>query len=349
MEMGAPDADAVGYEIGKGLAQLTSMAFGGQIGVGMSFFSSLEGNYNEARKEGIPADRAFTESAVRASAETASDKFFGISNMIEKAMTKGVGKAAINQLLTGEVTIDAFSKMVAGKAAKTFSKEGLKTIGKGFLAEGGEEFSQDYMDEGIKHLFNYYQESKTTDDPNSKVEMYDTKNLGSLEMLTGALNSAVYGGIIGSMGGVFINSKDYHPTIYSTLQNAYDDSGNDGLLRAKLNVIKGVDRAITDKKFGEEQREVVLANLDKMANNITSFQQKSKVDELGRYQKFDLDNYQIPNNTAKLSEYLASTLNNNVIPNEGDIKKDIEDGLVTEIPFGNINNVPDAQIKVSLL
>lgn len=333
MGMRAPDAEAFGYEAGKGIAQMATMAFGGVMGMGASFFSSLENNFNDARKQGIPADRAFAESAVRAGAETASDKFLGISNMIEKAMAKGVSKAAVNQLLTGEISKEAFGKLVAGQG---------KNIGKGFIAEFGEEFSQEYMDEGIKTLFNYYQTKKKEDDPSAKVEMYETKDLLSKEMLTGALNSGIYGGIIGSMGGAFLNSRDYHPTVYSSLQNAYDDSGTEGLARAKANIIKGIDKAITDKKYGAEQRETALANLDLMEKNINSFQQKSGVDELTRYQKFDLENYSIPNNTAELSTYLSSSINNDIIPNQGDIDKDIEDGLVEEIPFNNIINVPDA-------
>jgi hypothetical protein len=341
MGMRAPDADAFGYEAGKGIAQIASMAFGGTIGLGASFFSSLENNYNQARKENIPADRAFVESAVRSGAETASDKFIGISSMIERAMARNVSKSAINQLLSGEISREAFGAMVES-AGKIFSKEGLKTAGKGFVAEGAEEFSQEYMDEGIKKLFNYYQAAKKSDDPNAKVEMYDTKGMGSKELFVGALNSGVYGGIIGSMGGAFINSKEYSPTIYSTLQNAYDDSGVEGLDRAKANIVKGVDRAITDKLLDPAQRELVLNNLDLMGKSVGSFQQKSEVDGLTRFQKFQLENYDIPNHIANISEYVSSTSSDQITPNQGDIDKDIEDGAITEIPYSGIVNVPEA-------
>jgi hypothetical protein len=87
--MRIPDAEAAGFQIGDGLAQL-GLNFLGPVGLAVNFFSNAEKNYKEARKEGISSDRALGEGALRASAETLLDKFLGA----ERAIGAFAGKQA---------------------------------------------------------------------------------------------------------------------------------------------------------------------------------------------------------------------------------------------------------------
>jgi hypothetical protein len=334
-----PDAEAVGYQIGDGLAQLGLNVFGGGLGIAANFLASTEKKYKESRAQGISADRALVESSVRSSAETLMDKYIGVERLLGKGAAKVVTKGAISQLAKKELTKEAFQKGVA-QSISLFSTEGAKQVGKGFGLEAVDEFAQTYSDEGIKTLFNMYQEAKKSNDPNAKIKLYDA-DLGSGKTLVGALNSGFYGGLTGAMGAKYSMSRSFVPTIYSSLQNAYDAGGVQELNNSKALVEKGINEAFQSKKMNESQYNSALNNLNNIQSDIQSYSQNSTADSHTRFQKFEIENTHIPSAVGRITESLTEQLAPTITANEADIEMDKQNGRFVEMSFTSRENTPD--------
>jgi hypothetical protein len=342
--MRIPDAEAAGYQIGDGIAQLGLNIFGGGIGLAINYFANTEKNYQEARKQGIPSDRALNESAIRAGAETLLDKFLGAERFIgafagKQAVKLGT-KEALQQLAEKGLGKEAFDEMV-GRGIKSFSKEGLKTIAKGTAFESADEFFQTYADEGIKTLFDNYQKAKIEGDPHAKMELYDA-DLGSSKTFYGALNASFYGGLSGGMGARFTGSKVFSPTVYSSLQNAYDAGGIAQLQESTAQVEKGINTALESGNMTSQQHEQALFNLNNIATDVQSYSQNSKADSFTRFSKFEIENSHIPNAVRRVSDIFTDRLSPVVQANESDINNDIQNGNFVLMQYDSRENVPDA-------
>ena len=341
--MRIPDAEATGFQIGDGLVQL-GLNFLGPVGLAVNFFSNAEKNYKEARKEGISSDRALGEGALRASAETLLDKFLGAERAIGafagKQATKVGTEEALKQLAEKGLGKEAFDQMV-GRGIKLFSKEGLKTVVKGTGLEALDEFGQTYADEGIKTLFDDYQKAKKEDDPTAKIELYNA-DLSSSKTFYGALNASFYGGLSGGMGARFTGSRAFSPTVYSSLQNAYDAGGTTQLQESANQIGQGINSALESGKMTAQEHEQALFNLNNISTDVQSYSQNSKADSFTRFSKFEIENSHIPNAVRRVSDTFTDRLSPVVQANESDIKNDIEQGNFVEMQFDSRENVPDA-------
>ena len=337
-----PDAEAAGYQIGDGLAQLGLNVFGGGAGLAVNYFANTEKNYQEARKQGISEDKALLDSGIRAGAETLLDKFLGAEMAIGKFAGKQAAKVgteeALKQLAEKGLGKEAFDEMVS-RGIKLFSKEGLETIGKGVGFEALDEFGQTYADEGIKTLFNNYQLAKKEENPNAKIELYDA-DLGSSKTFYGALNAAFYGGLSGGMGARFTGSRAFSPTVYSSLQNAYDAGGTAQLQESAAQVEKGINDALASNKMTPQQHEQALFNLNNIATDVQSYSQNSTADSFTRFSKFEIENSHIPNAVQRVSDTFVDRLSPVLQANESDIKNDIEQGNFVEMQFDSRENAP---------
>jgi len=341
--MRIPDAEAAGFQIGDGLSQL-GLNFLGPVGLAVNFFSNTEKNYKEARKQGISSDRALGESSIRSGAETLLDKYLGAEMAIGAFAGKQAAKIgteeALKQLAEKGLGKEAFAEMV-GRGIKFFSKEGLKTVAKGTALESLDEFGQTYADEGIKTLFDNYQKAKKEDDPNAKIELYDA-DLGSSKTFVGALNGAFYGGLSGGMGARFTGSRAFSPTVYSSLQNAYDAGGTTQLQESAAQVGQGINSALESGKMTAQEHEQALFNLNNIATDVQSYSQNSKADSFTRFSKFEIENSHIPNAVKRVSDTFTDRLSPVVQANESDIKNDIENSNLITMQFDSRENVPDA-------
>lgn len=340
--MRIPDAEAAGYQIGDGLAQLGLNVFGGGAGLAINYFANTEKNYQEARKQGISEDKALLDSGIRAGAETLLDKFLGAEMAIGKFAGKQAAKVgteeAIKQLAEKGLGKEAFDEMVS-RGIKLFSKEGLETIGKGVGFESLDEFGQTYADEGIKTLFDNYQLAKKEQNPDAKIELYDA-DLGSSKTFYGALNAAFYGGLSGGMGARFTGSRAFSPTVYSSLQNAYDAGGTTQLQESKAQIEKGVNDALLSNKMTAQQHEQALFNLNNIASDVQSYSQNSTADSFTRFSKFEIENSHIPNAVQRVSDVFTDRLSPVIQANESDVKNDIEQGNFVEMQFDSRENAP---------
>lgn len=341
--MRIPDAEATGFQIGDGLVQL-GLNFLGPVGLAVNFFSNAEKNYKEARKEGISSDRALGEGALRASAETLMDKALGAERVIgafagKQAVKMGT-KEALEQLTEKGLGKEAFKEMV-GRGIELASKEGLKTVGLAVGAESVDEFIQTYADEGIKTLFDDYQKAKKEDDPTAKIELYNA-DLRSSKTFYGALNGAFYGGLSGGMGARFTGSRAFSPTVYSSLQNAYDAGGTAQLQESAAQIGQGINSALESGKMTAQEHEQALFNLNNISTDVQSYSQNSKADSFTRFSKFEIENSHIPNAVRRVSDTFTDRLSPVVQANESDVKNDIEQGNFVEMQFDSRENVPDA-------
>ena len=341
--MRIPDAEATGFQIGDGLVQL-GLNFLGPVGLAVNFFSNAEKNYKEARKEGISSDRALGESALRASAETLMDKFLGAERVIGGAIAKDAikmgTKEALEQLAEKGLGKEAFREMV-GRGIKLFSKEGAQKVGLAVGAESVDEFIQTYADEGIKTLFDDYQKAKKEEDPTAKIELYNA-DLGSSKTFYGALNASFYGGLSGGMGARFTGSRAFYPTVYSSLQNAYDAGGTTQLQESAAQIEQGINSALESGKMTAQEHEQALFNLNNISTDVQSYSQNSKADSFTRFSEFEIENSHIPNAVRRVSDTFTDRLSPVVQANESDIKNDIEQGNFVEMQFDSRENVPDA-------
>lgn len=341
--MRIPDAEAAGYQIGDGIAQLGLNIFGGGTGLAINYFANTEKNYQEARRQGISSDRALNESAVRAGAETLLDKFLGAEMAIEKfagkqAVKMGT-KEALEQLSKKGLGREAFDEMVS-RSIKTFSKEGLAQIGKGVGFEALDEFGQTYADEGIKTLFDNYQKAKNDNDDNAKLQLYDA-DTGSSKTFYGALNASFYGGLSGGMGARFTGSRAFSPTVYSSIQNAYDAGGATQVQESAAQIEKGINDALASNKMTPQQHQQALFNLGNIVTDVQSYSQNSKADSFTRFSKFEIENSHIPNAVRRVSDTFVDRLTPTVQANESDVKNDIENNNLVHMRYDIRENVPD--------
>lgn len=346
----APDAEAFGEAIGDNLTQLGLNMFTGGVGVMVNFAANFENNYQEARKQGIPADRALGESAVRGGIETYIEKKFGLENLVSKGIAKQGSKEAIKQITESVLTKKAFDE-TAKKAIGILNPINLAVgFAKGFVPEAAEEFVQTVADNGAQQLFNYYETKRNEDDPNAKSNLYKTQDENgndvpveawSKQTLVGGLNAAIYGGIMGQAGATFINSRSFNPTIYSTLQNSYESTGKKGLTESKEDLIKGVGKALANGKIDQAGHDNAMRNIDLMEQNITSFNQGSEIPAYTRYQLFNIKNNVVPEEVNQMALQFAKAVAPVETPTADAINNDIESGNTTEFVVPDmISNAP---------
>ena len=347
----APDAEAFGEAIGDNLTQLGLNMFTGGVGVMVNFAANFENNYQEARKQGIPADRALGESAVRGGIETYIEKKFGLENLVSKGIAKQGSKEAIKQITESVLTKKAFDE-TAKKAIGILNPINLAVgFAKGFVPEAAEEFVQTVADNGAQQLFNYYETKRNEDDPNAKSNLYKTQDengndvpveMWSKQTLVGGLNAAIYGGIMGQAGATFINSRSFNPTIYSTLQNSYESTGKKGLTESKEDLIKGVGKALANGKIDQAGHDNAMRNIDLMEQNITSFNQGSEIPAYTRYQLFNIKNNVVPEEVNQMALQFAKAVAPVETPTADAINNDIESGNTTEFVVPDmISNAPE--------
>lgn len=354
------DAENIGYQVADGLIQMGIGAIPAVGGI-LLYSKNLESRYEDAKAKGFSDDKAFNESAVGALVETVIEKNIGVDRLISKGLGKTLSKEAIKDISGALLTKEAFQE-AAKKYAKSFSLENIKQgFVKGFLPEAAEEFAQTYIDGAEQDLFDYYERKKKENDPNAKLELYDAKDeegvfntvnpeTGKPELspsfksktLLGALDASFYGGITGQMGGMFVDSRSFNPSIYSTLQNAYDSQGKEGLATSAETIRNGLLKASQDGKLEVESYNNALKNVDKIANNIAKFEQNSDINSYSRYVLYDHTERIIPETANRIARTLAEASTPIQLPTQDQIDDNIKNGEVATIPFQQENQIPEA-------
>jgi hypothetical protein len=353
------DAENIGYQLADGITQMVVGAIPG-IG-GMALYSkNLESRYEEAKAKGFSDDKAFNESAVGALVETVIEKNIGVDKLISKGLGKTLSKEAIKDISGALISKEAFQE-VAKKYAKSFSLENIKQgFVKGFLPEAAEEFAQTYIDGAEQDLFDYYERKRKEDNPNAKLELYDAKDeegvfntfnpvTGKAELspslksktFLGALDASFYGGLTGQMGGMFVDSQSFNPSIYSTLQNAYDSQGKEALAKSVETIKNGLTKANSNGKLDNNSYNNALKNVDKIANNVSKFEQNSDINSYSRYLLYDNTERIIPQESAKIARNLAEIMTPLELPTEDQIKNDIDNDEVSPMSFEQAKDVPE--------
>lgn len=353
------DAENIGYQLADGITQMVVGAIPG-IG-GMALYSkNLESRYEEAKAKGFSDDKAFNESAVGALVETVIEKNIGVDKLISKGLGKTLSKEAIKDISGALISKEAFQE-VAKKYAKSFSLENIKQgFVKGFLPEAAEEFAQTYIDGAEQDLFDYYERKRKEDNPNAKLELYDAKDeegvfntfnpvTGKAELspslksktFLGALDASFYGGLTGQMGGMFVDSQSFNPSIYSTLQNAYDSQGKEALAKSVETIKNGLTKANANGKLDINSYNNALKNVDKIANNVSKFEQNSDINSYSRYLLYDNTERIIPQESAKIARNLAEIMTPLELPTEDQIKNDVDNDEVSPMSFEQAKDVPE--------
>jgi hypothetical protein len=150
------------------------------------------------------------------------------------------------------------------------------------------------------------------------------------------------GGLIGSMGYSLTASGDFNPTIYATLQREYNEKGKQGLSTAIENVKTGITKASEAGKLTPEQYNAALQNVDKIANNVSTFEQNSKIDPYSRYSLFNINENLIPMVSNGISKDLAQMAIPVEMPTAQQIDEDIANGNITTVSFDKVSDIPDS-------
>lgn len=332
-----PDADALGQVVGEQLMQLGLNANTG--GLILNHLANTESNYQEARANGLNNTEAYTMAHTIGLTETLMDKYLGVDKLVGKAMQKAgstqIGKEAVLQLAKDALGQESFAAGV--KTAEGGFKRLLKQA---ILPEAGDEFLQTYASEAEKLLFDTYKKAKYSDDDNSKLNIYDA-DLLSKKTFINALNSGFVGGLIGSMGGAIVGTDSYNPTVYATLLNSYDSNGKKGLAEAQVDVINGINKAVSKGKLSQEEAAKAQRNLELIGQNIATFDQKSDLDEYSRYQVYNFKNNVIPGAVNSMALDFAKTVASKESPSQDAINNDLENGNTTDYSVrGSIANAP---------
>lgn len=344
--MRIPDAAAVGYQFGELVAQ-QAINFGLPVaGVGLNYLASLEKNYEQAVKDGIPQDRAFAESAVRSGVETSLDRALGVEMLLGNAAKKELSDIAIKEISKKGLTREAFEEY-AKNFTKLFSKEGAKSTFIAAATEGGDEGFQNGIDVGLQNLFNYYAKQKSTETgtgellrSRDKISLYDVDDVFSMKTLVGSLNGAFYGSMAGMGGAAVINGRSWNPSIYSSVQNAYDSQGASGVEFTKTKVAEGINKAFADGKLDEQSKNNALSNLESIVENVTAFKQNSKADPVTRYMNFYANNLAQKPHVDAMASGLAEILHNPIVPTEDQVNQELSTGQTTQLSFDSKENVP---------
>lgn len=349
VKISAVDGEAFGEALGDNILQFGLNALG-PTGVMLNFAKNFEQTYQEARKQGIPPDRALVESAARGGIETYIEKKFGLESLMEKGLAQEGSKAAIKQITESVLTEKAFGKAAKEAIGLLNPRNIAAGFVKGFIPESAEEFVQTVADNGAQELFNYYEKSKNENIPEAKLDLYRNKDengndvpveVWSKQTLVGGLNAAIYGGLMGQMGGTFINSRSWNPTIYSSLQNAYDGAGKQGLADSKVQLANGVKKALEKGTIDQAGHDAALRNLDLMEQNIATFDQNSEIPSYTRFQLFNIKNNVVPNQINQMASQFAEAVASKEKPTEDAINNDIENGNTSEFTVrGSIANAP---------
>jgi hypothetical protein len=332
-----PDADALGQVVGEQLMQLGLNANTG--GLILNHLANTESNYQEARANGLNNTEAYTMAHTIGLTETLMDKYLGVDKLVGKAMQKAgstqIGKEAVLQLAKDALGQESFAAGV--KTAEGGFKRLLKQA---ILPEAGDEFLQTYASEAEKLLFDTYKKAKYSDDDNSKLNIYDA-DLLSKKTFINALNSGFVGGLIGSMGGAIVGTDSYNPTVYATLLNSYDSNGKKGLAEAQVDVINGINKAVSKGKLSQEEAAKAQRNLELIGQNIATFDQKSDLNEYSRYQVYNFKNNIIPGAVNSMALDFAKSVASKESPSQDAINNDLENGNTTDYSVkGSIANAP---------
>lgn len=349
VKFSAVDGEAFGEALGDNIVQFGLNALG-PAGVMLNFAKNFEQTYQEARKQGIPADRALVESGLRGGIETYIEKKFGLESMLEKGLAQQGSKAAIKQITESILSEKAFGTTAKEAISLLNPKNIAAGFVKGFLPEAAEEFVQTVADNGAQELFNYYEKSKKENTPEAKLDLYRNQDengnevpveLWSKQTLVGGLNASIYGGLMGQMGGTFINSRSWNPTVYSSLQNAYDGTGKQGLTESKVQLANGVKKALEKGTIDQAGHDNALRNLDLMEQNIATFDQNSEIPSYTRFQLFNIKNNVVPEQINRMATQFAEAVASKENPTDDAIANDLENNNTTEFFVrGSIANAP---------
>jgi len=335
-----PDAEALGAALGGQLLQMQrNTNIGGMV---LNHLSATESNYEEARQRGIDPQKAYLMSHALGLTETLIDKYSGIDGRVEKFVAGKLGKAAsdeaIDQIIKLGIKSDAFEEAV--KTSGGFLKNLLtKGAAPEFISEG----IQQIVTTGEKQLFDTYQKAtnQVNEGDKDKKGQYGV-DLLSMETVRDVANSSFMGGLVGSLGYSFTASGDFNPTIYATLQREYNEKGKEGLGSAIENVKTGISKASQAGKLTPEQENAALQNVDKIANNVSTFEQNSKIDSYTRFKLFDLNERLIPMASNGIAKDLAKMATPMEMPTSQQIDDDLANGNVTTVSFDQLNEVPDS-------
>lgn len=332
-----PDADALGQLVGEQLFQLgLNTNVGGLV---LNHLANTESNYQEAREKGLSNKEAYVMAHSLGLTETLMDKYLGVDKLVGKALQKA-GASAIGEDAILQLAKDALGQESFAAGIKTTEGAFKRLIKQAILPEAGDEFLQTYTSEAEKLLFDTYKKAKNSNDDNSKLSLYDA-DLFSKKTFINALNSGFVGGLIGGMGGGIVGTDSYNPTVYATLLNSYDSNGKKGLVEAQNDILNGITKAASKGILSPEDAAKAQRSLELIGQNISTFDQKSDLDEYSRYQVYNFKNNVIPSAVNSMALDFAKTVASKESPSQDAINNDIESGNVTEYSVrGSIANAP---------
>lgn len=332
-----PDADALGQVVGEQLMQLGLNSNAG--GLILNHLANTESNYQEARSKGLSNTEAYTMAHAIGLTETLMDKYLGVDKLVGKALQKA-GATQIGEQAVLQLAKDALGQESFAAGIKTTEGAFKRLLKQAVLPEAGDEFLQTYASEAEKLLFDTYKKAKYSNDDNAKLSIYDA-DLLSKKTLINALNSGFIGGLIGTMGGGIVGTDSYNPTVYATLLNSYDSNGKKGLAEAQIDVLNGINKAVSKGILSTEDAAKAQRSLELIGQNIATFDQKSNLDEYSRYQVYNFKNNVIPSAVNSMAVDFAKSVASKESPTEEAINNDLDSGNTTEYSVkGSIANAP---------
>ena len=346
------DAIALGGLAGNAVFHMATSVI--PFGSALSFTSNFADRLDNARQIGKSAEDAIGESIFGAAVETGIERSLGIEPKIAKMFGKEFSKEALKELTKKELSAEAFQE-IAKKVGSAISWNNVKKgLLYGFVPEFIEEGVQTYIDDAEQDFFDYM-EKKSFDGSNrfnDTIALYDPRNekgfldennqlrLPTWESNKSAINAAFFGGLIGQMGGMFVNSSSFNPSAYASLKKGYDSRGQEGLDTAEATLINAINQSVSDGKLTQEEADNAVNNMNIMKNDIQQYEQNSDLNSYVRYQTYNLTYNIMP----KLSDSMATEFSKAVTPLKSATKAQIENDFKTksfvELEFDSSENVP---------
>ena len=347
--------------IGQGLGFITGIMAGG---AGAGKLASTLGNAGKLANSAAKIGSFFTGTTVMYPMVEKEAKIAGLSNVDAArfalsvsslvSMTEGAALEWIGKIATKPITAALASKVAkqtlkwaADKSPKALEKLFLKNYSKQFGSvfnkgvasagtEMGQEFSQTYIEEGVKHLYDIVREGEGKGKFGTDVTSYET--------FVQATFAGAIGGLLGGGMGVTMarsNAKG-ESLAEESLFGYINSSVKLGTTAESIGKIKSSNDSMLEKG---EISEVEHANINNTIDDLTQFAEDTKsinIDNgVAQYQLFQLDKTKKNATAIKEGIEVSETSNDSFKKEANEKKSKIE--LVEERVQENFDSVVESK------